>query len=82
MDEPPFSGDRQDTPPGGEWFAFKNLADGGPGRHAELRIQRTVNLKGRNEFNAIVGNFPARVDGGHWPNRAPRAVTASITGMR
>jgi pimeloyl-ACP methyl ester carboxylesterase len=42
----------------------------------------TVNLEDPDEFNAIVGNFLAQADSGRWPNRDPRAVTASITGMR
>ncbi len=42
----------------------------------------TVNLEDPDEFNAIVGEFLAQVDSGRWPTRDPRAVTASITGMR
>jgi hypothetical protein len=32
--------------------------------------------------NAIVGDFLAQVDSGRWPARDPRAVAASITGVR
>ena len=42
----------------------------------------TVNLEDPDEFNAIVGTFLAQAASGHWPNRDPRAVPASITGMR
>jgi len=41
-----------------------------------------VNLEDPDGFNAIVGDFLAQVDSGRWPTRDPRAVTASITGMR
>ena len=42
----------------------------------------TINLEDPDEFNRLVGNFLAQVDAGRWPTRDPRAVTASITGMR
>ncbi len=42
----------------------------------------TINLEDPDGFNAIVGQFLVQVDGGRWPTRDPRAVTASITGMR
>ncbi len=42
----------------------------------------TINLEDPDGFNAIVGAFLAQVDSGRWPTRDPRAVTASITGMR
>jgi pimeloyl-ACP methyl ester carboxylesterase len=41
-----------------------------------------INLEDPDLFNAIVGAFLAQVDAGRWPMRDPRAVTASITGMR
>jgi pimeloyl-ACP methyl ester carboxylesterase len=41
-----------------------------------------VNLEEPDGFNAIVGNFLVQVDSGRWTGRDPRAVTASITGMR
>ena len=42
----------------------------------------TINIEEPDEFNAIVGRFLAQVDAGRWPTRDPRAVTASITGMK
>ena len=42
----------------------------------------TINLENPDGFNAIFGDFLAQVDSGRWPARDPRAVTASITGMR
>jgi hypothetical protein len=30
----------------------------------------------------MVGDFLAQVDAGRWPRRDPRAMSASITGMR
>ena len=41
-----------------------------------------INLEDPDEFNRIVASFVAQVDAGRWPMRDPRAVTASITGMR
>ncbi len=41
-----------------------------------------INLEDPDGFNRIVGDFLAQVDAGRWPTRDPRAVTASITGMR
>ena len=41
-----------------------------------------INLEDPDQFNRIVGDFLAQVDAGRWPTRDPRAVTASITGMR
>ena len=41
-----------------------------------------INIEDPDEFNRIVGAFIAQVDAGRWPTRDPRAVTASITGMR
>ncbi len=42
----------------------------------------TINIEDPDEFNRIVGNFLAQVESGRWPARDPRAVTASITGMK
>jgi pimeloyl-ACP methyl ester carboxylesterase len=42
----------------------------------------TINIEDPDEFNRIVGNFLAQVESGRWPTRDPRAVTASITGMK
>ena len=41
-----------------------------------------INVEEPDEFNSIVGDFLAQVDSGRWPTRDPRAVTASLTGMR
>ena len=41
-----------------------------------------VNLEDPDGFNAIVGNFLTQVDSGRWPTRDPRAMSASMTGMR
>lgn len=41
-----------------------------------------INIEDPDEFNRIVSAFLAQVDSGRWPTRDPRAVTASITGMR
>jgi pimeloyl-ACP methyl ester carboxylesterase len=41
-----------------------------------------VNVEEPDEFNRIVGDFLAKVDSGRWPSRDPRAVSASITGMK
>jgi len=42
----------------------------------------TINLEDPDQFNRIVGAFIAQVDAGRWPVRDPRAMAASITGMR
>jgi pimeloyl-ACP methyl ester carboxylesterase len=42
----------------------------------------TINLEDPDQFNRIVGDFIVQVEAGRWPKRDPRAVTASITGMR
>ena len=42
----------------------------------------TINLEAPDEFNRLVGDFLAQVDSGRWPMRDPRAIGASITGMR
>jgi pimeloyl-ACP methyl ester carboxylesterase len=41
-----------------------------------------INLEEPDEYNRIVGDFLAQVDSGRWPQRDPRAVSASITGMK
>ena len=41
-----------------------------------------INIEDPDEFNRLVGEFLAQVDAGRWPMRDPRAVTASITGMK
>ena len=41
-----------------------------------------INIEDPDEFNRLVGAFLAQVDAGRWPMRDPRAVTASITGMK
>jgi pimeloyl-ACP methyl ester carboxylesterase len=42
----------------------------------------TINIEDPDEFNRLVGAFLVQVDCGRWPMRDPRAVSASITGMR
>jgi pimeloyl-ACP methyl ester carboxylesterase len=42
----------------------------------------TINIEDPDQFNLIVGNFLAQVDAGRWPSRDPRAMVASITGMK
>jgi pimeloyl-ACP methyl ester carboxylesterase len=42
----------------------------------------TVNLEDPDLFNQIVGDFIVQVDAGRWPQRDPRAMTTSITGMK
>ncbi|MGH7044498.1 MAG: alpha/beta fold hydrolase [Acetobacteraceae bacterium] len=42
----------------------------------------TINLEDPDEFNRIVGGFLAQVDAGRWPERDPRALAASITGIK
>jgi pimeloyl-ACP methyl ester carboxylesterase len=41
-----------------------------------------INLEEPDEYNRIVGDFLAQVESGRWPSRDPRAVSASITGMK
>jgi pimeloyl-ACP methyl ester carboxylesterase len=41
-----------------------------------------INIEDPDEFNRIVGAFVTQVDAGRWPARDPRAVSASITGMK
>jgi pimeloyl-ACP methyl ester carboxylesterase len=42
----------------------------------------TINLEDPDRFNRIVGDFIVQVEAGRWPKRDPRAVSASITGMK
>ncbi len=41
-----------------------------------------VNLEEVDTFNQAVAGFIAQVEAGRWPRRDPRAVSASITGMK
>ena len=41
-----------------------------------------INIEEPEEFNRIVGNFLSQVESGRWPRRDPRAISASITGMK
>ena len=41
-----------------------------------------INVEDPDQFNRIVGDFLAYANSGRWPMRDPRAVSASITGMR
>ena len=41
-----------------------------------------INLEDPDQFNHIVGTFLTQVDANRWPIRDPRALSASITGMR
>jgi pimeloyl-ACP methyl ester carboxylesterase len=41
-----------------------------------------INLEDPDVYNRIVGEFLASVEGGRWPMRDPRAMSASITGMK
>ena len=42
----------------------------------------TINIEDPDQFNRIVGDFIVQVDCGRWPMRDPRALVASITGMK
>jgi pimeloyl-ACP methyl ester carboxylesterase len=42
----------------------------------------TINIEDPDQFNRLVGDFLHHVDSGRWPARDPRALSASITGMR
>ncbi len=42
----------------------------------------TINIEDPDQFNQLVGDFLAQVDSGRWPMRDPRAMSASITGMK
>jgi pimeloyl-ACP methyl ester carboxylesterase len=41
-----------------------------------------INIEEPEEYNRIVGDFLSQVESGRWPQRDPRAVSASITGMK
>jgi pimeloyl-ACP methyl ester carboxylesterase len=41
-----------------------------------------INIEEPEEYNRIVGDFLAQVESGRWPQRDPRAVSSSITGMK
>jgi hypothetical protein len=41
-----------------------------------------INIEEPDEYNRIVGDFLAQVECGRWPQRDPRALSASITGMK
>jgi pimeloyl-ACP methyl ester carboxylesterase len=41
-----------------------------------------INIEEPDEYNRIVGDFLSQVESGRWPRRDPRAVSASITGMK
>jgi pimeloyl-ACP methyl ester carboxylesterase len=41
-----------------------------------------INIEEPDEYNRIVGDFLSLVERGRWPQRDPRAVSASITGMK
>jgi pimeloyl-ACP methyl ester carboxylesterase len=42
----------------------------------------TINIEDPDQFNHLVGEFVVQVDCGRWPVRDPRAMVASITGMK
>ena len=42
----------------------------------------TINLEDPDQFNRLTGDFIAQVDAGRWPQRDPRAMVQSITGMK
>jgi pimeloyl-ACP methyl ester carboxylesterase len=41
-----------------------------------------INIEEPEEYNRIVGDFLSQAESGRWPHRDPRAVSASITGMK
>jgi pimeloyl-ACP methyl ester carboxylesterase len=41
-----------------------------------------INLEDPGEYNRIVADFLSTVESGRWPNRDPRAVSASIMGVK
>jgi pimeloyl-ACP methyl ester carboxylesterase len=41
-----------------------------------------INIEEPEEYNRLVGDFLSQVESGRWPGRDPRAVSASITGMK
>lgn len=42
----------------------------------------TINIEDPDQFNRLVSEFLIQVDAGRWPVRDPRALSASITGMK
>jgi pimeloyl-ACP methyl ester carboxylesterase len=42
----------------------------------------TINIEDPDEFNRLVGAFLVQVDCGRWPQRDPRTLVASITGIK
>ena len=42
----------------------------------------TINLEAPAEFNGLVDEFIAHVEGGRWPHRDPRAASAPIIGLK
>mgnify|MGYP002146599593 CR=1 FL=1 len=42
----------------------------------------TMNLEATDEFNRIVQSFISYASSGRWPMRDPRAMAASITGIK
>jgi len=47
-----------------------------------MRTPPCDHIEEPDEYNRIVGEFLSQVESGRWPNRDPRAVSASITGMQ
>jgi pimeloyl-ACP methyl ester carboxylesterase len=41
-----------------------------------------INIEEPEEYNRVVSDFLSQVESGRWPQRDPRAVSASITGMK
>jgi pimeloyl-ACP methyl ester carboxylesterase len=41
-----------------------------------------INIEEPDEYNRIVSDFLSQVETGRWPRRDPRAISASITGMK
>src|SRR6201991_473820 len=41
-----------------------------------------INIEEPDEYNRLAGDFLSQVESGRWPSRDPRAVSASITGMK
>ena len=41
-----------------------------------------INIEESEEYNRLVGDFLSQAESGRWPTRDPRAVSASITGMK
>jgi hypothetical protein len=41
-----------------------------------------INIEEPDEYNRSVGDFLSQVESGRWPQRDPRAVSESITGMK